>query len=58
VGVEFMRMRTAQISLELALDQSEVEFDRIRCSSIGTNCRTTRDALNTSDVLFGVAVKF
>ena len=58
VGVEFMRTRTAQVSVELALDQSEVEFDRIRCSTVGTNCLTTRESLNTSDILFGVAVKF
>jgi hypothetical protein len=58
VGIEFMRMRTAQVSIELAVDQSEVEFDKITCSSIGTNCRTRREAINTSDILFGVAVKF
>jgi len=58
VGVEFMRMGTTQVNLELAVDQSEVEFDRIRCSTTGLICRTTRESINTSDIQFGVAVKF
>ena len=46
VGVDF-----AHFSLELQLDQSEVEFDQLTCDDDGSNCELGTTDLNTYDVL-------
>jgi hypothetical protein len=45
-GVDF-----THFTLEVALDQSEVEFDSLDCDAAGANCRLSTTDLNTFDVL-------
>jgi hypothetical protein len=52
VGVDF-----THFTLELATDQSEVEFDRLRCPAGGA-CTLGTEKLNTYDVLFSFFWRF
>lgn len=51
-GVEFER-----ITVDLALDNSELEFDRVRCPDTGA-CTTDTTELNTYEVVLSVMWKF
>lgn len=53
VGVDF-----TYFTLELATDQSEVEFDRLRCPAGGGACTLGTEKLNTYDVLFSFYWRF
>ena len=53
VGVDF-----TYFTLELATDQSEVEFDRLRCPTGGGACTLGTEKLNTYDVLFSFYWRF
>jgi hypothetical protein len=53
VGVDF-----THFTLELATDQSEVEFDRLFCDAGGGNCDLGTTKLNTYDVLFSFYWRF
>jgi len=52
VGVDF-----THFTLELATDQSKVEFDRLRCAA-GGSCTLGTEELNTYDVLFSFYWRF
>ena len=53
VGVDF-----THFTLELATDQSEVEFDRLFCDAAGEDCELGTTKLNTYDVLFSFYWRF
>jgi hypothetical protein len=58
-GIDFARSNTVKFTFEVAMDQSEVEFDTYRCtSSFSFSCRDTTIKLNTYDVLASLYVKF
>jgi hypothetical protein len=58
-GIDFARSNTAKFTFEVAMDQSEVEFDTYRCTSqFSFSCRDTTIKLNTYDVLASLYVKF
>lgn len=56
VGVEFSRQSTVSVSVEVAVDGSEVEFERFRRSG-NTVVRTTEN-INSYKTMFSVIVKF
>lgn len=56
VGIEFMRQSTVSVSLEVAVDKSEVEFERFRRS--GSTVVRTTDSINSYETMFSVIVKF
>lgn len=58
-GLDFARTNAVKFTLEVATDQSEVEFDTVRCTSqfIGS-CRPAVVMLNTYDVLVSLFIKF
>jgi hypothetical protein len=51
-GVDFTR-----VSVEVALDTSEVEFDTLACNA-GSACRRAKTNLNTYDVLLSAYWRF
>jgi hypothetical protein len=57
VGLEFARNGVAQYALEVASDQSEVEFDKL-CARSQPSCRPSTVTLNTYDVVISFIVKF
>lgn len=57
VGLEFMRTRIASVSLEVAFDQSKVEFDRYKRNSFGVVTYST-EKIKTYDTVIGLFVKF
>jgi len=54
-GIEFSRKHSARYIIEVASDQSKVEFDNFACN--GTGCPSTVK-LNTYDVVASFAAKF
>ena len=52
VGVEFSR-----VTIEIATDRSEVEFDALRCTAPSV-CELGKDKLNTYDVMASILYRF
>jgi hypothetical protein len=58
-GVDFGRLNTVKFTFEVAMDQSEVEFDTVRCTNqFLSSCRDATTKLNTYDVIASLYVKF
>jgi hypothetical protein len=58
-GIDFNRASMVKFTFEVALDQSEVEFDTYRCTNqFFSSCRYTTVKLNTYDVVASLYVKF
>jgi hypothetical protein len=53
VGIDF-----THVSFEIAIDRSEVEFDRLVCDAGGGDCELTKTDLNTYEVLAAVYWRF
>lgn len=56
VGIEFMRQSTVSVSLEVAVDKSQVELERFR--RVGSVVRRTTEKLHTYDTTIGLIIKF
>jgi hypothetical protein len=56
-GIEFSRKGIVNFALEIATDQSEVEFEKL-CGRNQPSCRPSTVTLNTYDVIVSFIVKF
>lgn len=60
-GIDFARNNAVKFTFEIAMDQSEVEFDTYSCDAFNSflvSCRADTVVLNTYDVTAGLFVKF
>lgn len=48
----------SRFAVEIATDQSEVEFDALTCTAVATGCRLGKTKLNTYDVIASVYYRF